>query len=151
MVKHIPAGFAGIITLFGRFEKIVRKGGHLILPFREMFLVDLGETELIQNFEAESSLKEMLSFRANVKYRPQDESDSTIKAIGYTFRWLSREDFDHALKKQIVFLSKEKIAGISRHQAIYNNYDLVSSIQPNLSLSAELHFKITNFELEVID
>jgi regulator of protease activity HflC (stomatin/prohibitin superfamily) len=97
----INQGFIGVITMFGRYQRIVRPG----LNFKVPFLEQLYKKVSIQNRSVEMEFQAVTQDQANVYfknmllYAVQNENEETIKKVA--FKFISDRDLMQALVRTI--------------------------------------------------
>lgn len=99
--KTINQGSIGVITVFGRYQRIIRPGLRLLIPFIEQIY----KTISIQNRSVEMEFQAVTADQANVYfknmllYSVQNAEEETIKKVA--FKFIGERDLMQALTRTI--------------------------------------------------
>jgi len=91
----INQGYIGVITMFGRYKRIVRPGLNFKLPILEQIYKRVS----IQNRSVELEFQANVYFKAMLLYSVQNEEEDTIKKVA--FKFISDRDLMQALVRTI--------------------------------------------------
>lgn len=113
----IKQGHVGVVTRFGRYDRILQPGLNLKLPFIESVCKNLSvQNQSIElEFEAISLDQAYVNFKSLIVFAAQDSSEETIKKIA--FRFIDDKSFMQTLVRSVessirAFVAKKKQAEI---------------------------------------
>src|SRR6187401_1677757 len=97
----INQGFIGVITMFGRYQRIARPGLRMKLPLIEQIYkrVSIQNRSVELEFQAVTQDQANVYFKAMLLYSVQNEAEETIKKVAYKF--ISDKDLMQALIRTI--------------------------------------------------
>ncbi len=97
----INQGYIGVITMFGRYRRIVRPGLNIKIPFLETVAkkVSIQNRSVELEFQAVTQDQANVYFKSMLLYSVQNESEETIKKVA--FKFVSDRDLMQALIKTI--------------------------------------------------
>src|SRR6187401_997182 len=97
----INQGFIGVITMFGRYQRIARPGLRMKLPLIEQIYkrVSIQNRSVELEFQAVTQDQANVYFKAMLLYSVQNANEETIKKVAYKF--ISDKDLMQALVRTI--------------------------------------------------
>jgi regulator of protease activity HflC (stomatin/prohibitin superfamily) len=97
----INQGYIGVITMFGRYRRIVRPGLNIKIPFLETVAkkVSIQNRSVELEFQAVTQDQANVYFKSMLLYSVQNEGEETIKKVA--FKFVSDRDLMQALIKTI--------------------------------------------------
>lgn len=99
--KTINQGFVGVVTMFGKYQRVVRPGLRLLIPFLEQIYrkVSVQNRSVEMEFQAVTADQANVYFKSMLLYAVQNDSEDTIKKVA--FKFLSERDLMQALTRTI--------------------------------------------------
>lgn len=100
-LKTINQGFVGVVTMFGKYRRILHPGLNLIIPFIEQ----ISKRVSVQNRSIEMEFQAVTADQANVYFKNmllfsvQNSNEETIKKVA--FKFISERDLMQALSRTI--------------------------------------------------
>lgn len=100
-LKTINQGTVGVVTMFGKYRRVLHPGLNFIIPFLEQ----ISKRVSIQNRSVELEFQAVTADQANVYfknmllYAVQNENEETIKKVA--FKFISERDLMQALSRTI--------------------------------------------------
>lgn len=100
-LKTVNQGFIGVVTMFGRYQRVIRPGLRLLIPFFERIYkrVSIQNRSVEMEFQAVTADQANVYFKSMLLYAVQNESEETIKKVA--FKFLSERDLMQALTRTI--------------------------------------------------
>ncbi len=97
----INQGYIGVITMFGKYQRIVRPGLRLKIPVLEQVFkkISIQNRSVELEFQAVTQDQANVYFKSMLLYSVQDETEETIKKVA--FKFISDRDLMQALIKTI--------------------------------------------------
>ncbi|MDF2385181.1 hypothetical protein JMG10_27165 [Nostoc ellipsosporum NOK] len=97
----VNQGYIGVITMFGRYRRIVRPGLNFKIPFLEIVAkrVSIQNRSVELEFQGVTQDQANVYFKAMLLYSVQNENEETIKKVA--FKFVSDRDLMQALIKTI--------------------------------------------------
>jgi prepilin-type processing-associated H-X9-DG protein len=113
----VRQGYVGVVTRFGRYNRILQPGLGFKLPFIESVCkrVSVQNQSIELEFEAISLDQAYVNFKSLIVFAAQDSSEDTIKKIA--FRFIDEKSFMQTLVRSVessirAFVAKKKQAEI---------------------------------------
>lgn len=100
-LKTVNQGSVGVVTMFGKYRRILHPGLNLIIPFIEL----ISKRVSVQNRSIEMEFQAVTSDQANVYFKNmllfavQNSDEETIKKVA--FKFISERDLMQALSRTI--------------------------------------------------
>ncbi|MBC7903865.1 MAG: SPFH domain-containing protein [Gemmatimonadaceae bacterium] len=100
-LKTINQGYIGVVTMFGKYRRVLKPGLNLLIPFLEQ----INKKISIQNRSVELEFQAVTADQANVYFKSmllfavQNADEETIKKVA--FKFLSERDLMQALTRTI--------------------------------------------------
>ncbi|RZM06536.1 MAG: SPFH domain-containing protein, partial [Pedobacter sp.] len=97
----VNQGYIGVITMFGRYRRIVRPGLNLKIPFLETVSkkISIQNRSVELEFQAVTQDQANVYFKSMLLYSVQNESEETIKKVA--FKFINDRDLMQALIRTI--------------------------------------------------
>lgn len=91
----------GVVTVFGKYQRILRPGLRLIIPFIEQIFkkISIQNRSVEMEFQAVTADQANVYFKSMLLYAVQNESEETIKKVA--FKFISDRDLMQALTRTI--------------------------------------------------
>lgn len=100
-LKTINQGFVGVVTMFGKYRRVLNPGLNFLIPFLEQVSrrVSIQNRSVEMEFQAVTSDQANVYFKSMLLYSVQNANEETIKKVA--FKFLSERDLMQALTRTI--------------------------------------------------
>src|SRR6187549_1883220 len=100
-LKTINQGTIGVVTVFGKYQRVLRPGLRLIIPFIEQIFkkISIQNRSIEMEFQAVTADQANVYFKNMLLYAVQNESEETIKKVA--FKFITERDLMQALTRTI--------------------------------------------------
>jgi regulator of protease activity HflC (stomatin/prohibitin superfamily) len=100
-LKTINQGTIGVVTMFGKYRRIIRPGLSLLIPFFEQISkrVSIQNRSIEMEFQAVTADQANVYFKNMLLYAVQNDSEETVKKVA--FKFISDRELMQALSRTI--------------------------------------------------
>jgi regulator of protease activity HflC (stomatin/prohibitin superfamily) len=100
-LKTINQGSIGVVTVFGRYQRVLRPGLRLIIPFVEQIYkkISIQNRSVEMEFQAVTGDQANVYFKSMLLYAVQNADEETIKKVA--FKFIGERDLMQALTRTI--------------------------------------------------
>jgi regulator of protease activity HflC (stomatin/prohibitin superfamily) len=100
-LKTINQGTIGVVTMFGKYRRIIRPGLSLLIPFLEQISkrVSIQNRSIEMEFQAVTADQANVYFKNMLLYAVQNDSEETVKKVA--FKFISDRELMQALSRTI--------------------------------------------------
>jgi len=100
-LKTINQGSVGVVTVFGRYQRVLRPGLRLIIPFIEQIYkkISIQNRSVEMEFQAVTGDQANVYFKSMLLYAVQNADEETIKKVA--FKFIGERDLMQALTRTI--------------------------------------------------
>jgi regulator of protease activity HflC (stomatin/prohibitin superfamily) len=100
-LKTINQGFIGVVTMFGKYRRVLHPGLRFLIPFLEQISrkVSIQNRSVEMEFQAVTADQANVYFKNMLLYAVQNAEEETIKKVA--FKFLSERDLMQALTRTI--------------------------------------------------
>jgi regulator of protease activity HflC (stomatin/prohibitin superfamily) len=100
-LKTINQGTIGVVTMFGRYRRILRPGLRLLIPYIEQIhkRISIQNRSVELEFQAVTSDQANVYFKSMLLYAVQNEAEETIKKVA--FKFIGERELMQALTRTI--------------------------------------------------
>jgi len=100
-LKTINQGFVGVVTMFGKYRRVLNPGLNFLVPFFETVSrkVSIQNRSVEMEFQAVTADQANVYFKSMLLYAVQNAEEETIKKVA--FKFLSERDLMQALTRTI--------------------------------------------------
>jgi regulator of protease activity HflC (stomatin/prohibitin superfamily) len=100
-LKTINQGTIGVVTMFGKYRRVIRPGLNLLIPFLEQISkrVSVQNRSVEMEFQAVTADQANVYFKNMLLYAVQNDSEETIKKVA--FKFISDRELMQALSRTI--------------------------------------------------
>jgi regulator of protease activity HflC (stomatin/prohibitin superfamily) len=133
----VNQGYIAVITMFGKYRRILRPG----LGFKIPFLETIHQKVSIQNRSAELEFQAITNDQANVYFKSMllysvlDQNEETIKNVA--FKFVSNGDFMQALVRTIEGSIREFVAGKNQTAILSLRKEITEFVKEKVDLTLE--------------
>ncbi len=100
-LKTINQGTIGVVTVFGKYKRILKPGLRLLIPFIEQIYrkISIQNRSVEMEFQAVTADQANVYFKSMLLYAVQNDDEETIKKVA--FKFISERDLMQALTRTI--------------------------------------------------
>jgi len=100
-LKTINQGTIGVVTVFGRYQRVLKPGLRLLIPFIEQIYkkISIQNRSVEMEFQAVTVDQANVYFKSMLLYSVQNDDEETIKKVA--FKFISERDLMQALTRTI--------------------------------------------------
>ena len=100
-LKTINQGTIGVVTVFGRYQRVLMPGLRLVIPFIEQIFrkISIQNRSVEMEFQAVTADQANVYFKSMLLYAVQNAQEETIKKVA--FKFISERDLMQALTRTI--------------------------------------------------
>lgn len=131
-LKTINQGFVGVVTMFGKYQRVVRPGLNLLIPFLERIAkrVSIQNRSVEMEFQAVTADQANVYFKSMLLYAVQNADEETIKKVA--FKFLSERDLMQALTRTIEGTIRSFVATKRQAEILALRKDLVEYVKEQI-------------------
>jgi regulator of protease activity HflC (stomatin/prohibitin superfamily) len=133
----IPQGFIGVITVFGKYRRIILPGLNFKIPLIETVYRKIS----IQNYSVELEFQAITADQANVNFKAMllyavvDQREETIKNVA--FKFVDHENLMKALIRTVEGSVRSFVATKRQADILLQRREIVESVKSQLDASLE--------------
>ena len=133
----INQGFIGVITMFGKYQRNIRPGLRMKIPFIEQIYkkISIQNRSVELEFQAVTIDQANVYFKSMLLYAVQNESDETIKKVA--FKFFSDKDLMQALVRTIEGNIRAFVATRKQSEILGLRRDIVEFVKEHVDASLE--------------
>lgn len=100
-LKTINQGTIGVVTVFGKYRRVLKPGLNLVIPFIENIYrrISIQNRSVEMEFQAVTADQANVYFKSMLLYAVQNDDEQTIKKVA--FKFISERDLMQALTRTI--------------------------------------------------
>jgi regulator of protease activity HflC (stomatin/prohibitin superfamily) len=131
-LKTINQGMIGVVTVFGKYQRILRPGLRLIIPFIEQIFrkISVQNRSVEMEFQAVTSDQANVYFKSMLLYAVQNESEETIKRVA--FKFITERDLMQALTRTIEGTIRSFVATKRQHEILALRREIVEYVKEQI-------------------
>jgi len=133
----INQGFIGVITMFGKYQRNIRPGLRMKIPFIEQIYkkISIQNRSVELEFQAVTIDQANVYFKSMLLYAVQNENDDTIKKVA--FKFFSDKDLMQALVRTIEGNIRAFVATRRQSEILGLRRDIVEFVKEHVDASLE--------------
>ena len=133
----INQGFIGVITMFGKYQRNLRPGLRMKIPFVEQIYkkISIQNRSVELEFQAVTIDQANVYFKSMLLYAVQNENDETIKKVA--FKFFSDKDLMQALVRTIEGNIRAFVATRKQSEILGLRRDIVEFVKEHVDASLE--------------
>ena len=133
----INQGYIGVITMFGRYQRILRPGLRMKIPFIEQIYkkISIQNRSVELEFQAVTIDQANVYFKSMLLYAVQNEANETIKKVA--FKFFSEKDLMQALVRTIEGNIRAFVATKRQAEILILRRDIVEFVKEHVDASLE--------------
>ncbi|HRI23509.1 MAG TPA: SPFH domain-containing protein [Ferruginibacter sp.] len=133
----INQGFIGVITMFGKYQRIIRPGLRIKIPFIEQIYkkISIQNRSVELEFQAVTVDQANVYFKSMLLYSVQNENEETIRKVA--FKFISDKDLMQALVRTIEGNIRAFVATKRQSEILGLRRDIVEFVKEHVDTSLE--------------
>jgi len=133
----VNQGFIGVVTMFGKYRRIMRPGLNIKIPFLEKIYkkVSIQNRSVELEFQAVTIDQANVYFKSMLLYSVQNEHPETIQKVA--FKFISDKDLMQALVRTIEGNIRAFVATRRQSEILGLRRDIVEFVKEHVDLSLE--------------
>ncbi len=133
----INQGFIGVVTMFGKYQRNLRPGLRMKIPFVEQIYkkISIQNRSVELEFQAVTIDQANVYFKSMLLYAVQNEADETIKKVA--FKFISDKDLMQALVRTIEGNIRAFVATRKQSEILGLRRDIVEFVKEHVDASLE--------------
>jgi regulator of protease activity HflC (stomatin/prohibitin superfamily) len=133
----VNQGTIGVVTMFGKYRRIMMPGLNFKIPFLEMIYkrVSIQNRSVELEFQAVTQDQANVYFKAMLLYSVQNASEETIKKVAYKF--ISEKDLMQALIRTIEGNIRSFVATKRQSEVLTLRREIVEDVKEKVDVSLE--------------
>ncbi len=135
-LKTINQGYVGVITMFGRYQRVIRPGLRFLIPFIEQInrKVSVQNRSVEMEFQAVTADQANVYFKSMLLYAVQNDDEETIKKVA--FKFLSERDLMQALTRTIEGTIRSFVATKRQAEILALRKEIVEYVKEQIDATA---------------
>src|SRR4030095_6078783 len=136
-LKTINQGSIGVVTVFGRYQRILRPGLRLIIPFIEQIYkkISIQNRSVEMEFQAVTGDQANVYFKSMLLYSVQNADEETIKKVA--FKFIGERDLMQALTRTIEGTIRSFVATKKQAEVLGLRKEIVEYVKEQVDHSLE--------------
>jgi len=133
----INQGYIGVITMFGKYQRILRPGLRMKIPFIEQIYkrISIQNRSVELEFQAVTIDQANVYFKSMLLYSVQNENEDTIQKVA--FKFFSDKDLMQALVRTIEGNIRAFVATRKQSEILVLRRDIVEFVKEHVDTSLE--------------
>lgn len=128
-------GCVGVVTAFGRYQRLAKPGFELCMPWERSAPISLQNRSLALEFEAITVDQANVYFQCTLLYRVADSTEAAVKRAAFAFA--SPEEFQLSMRHLLEDETRTYVASQRQAQMIGISQDVVHRIKANVGARIE--------------
>lgn len=131
-LKTVNQGFIGVVTMFGKYQRVLKPGLRLLIPFFERIYkrISIQNRSVEMEFQAVTADQANVYFKSMLLYSVQNADEETIKKVA--FKFLSERDLMQALTRTIEGTIRSFVATKRQAEILALRKDLVEYVKEQI-------------------
>ena len=136
-LKTINQGTIGVVTVFGKYQRILRPGLRLIIPFIEQIFrkISIQNRSVEMEFQAVTADQANVYFKSMLLYAVQNADEETVKKVA--FKFISERDFMQALTRTIEGTIRSFVATKRQAEILALRREIVEYVKEQIDVLLE--------------
>ena len=133
----INQGYIGVVTMFGKYQRVLRPGLRMKLPFIEQIYkrISIQNRSVELEFQAVTIDQANVYFKSMLLYSVQNENEETIQKVA--FKFFSDKDLMQALVRTIEGNIRAFVATRKQSEILVLRRDIVEFVKEHVDTSLE--------------
>jgi regulator of protease activity HflC (stomatin/prohibitin superfamily) len=136
-LKTIAQGTVGVVTRFGKYQRVLHPGLNVIVPFLDLISkrVSIQNRSVEMEFQAVTADQANVYFKSMLLYAVQNENEETIKKVA--FKFISDRDLMQALSRTIEGTIRSFVATKRQAEILALRREIVEYVKEQIDLLLE--------------
>jgi regulator of protease activity HflC (stomatin/prohibitin superfamily) len=136
-LKTINQGFVGVVTMFGKYRRVLPPGLNFLVPFLETISrkISIQNRSVEMEFQAVTADQANVYFKSMLLYAVQNAEEETIKKVA--FKFLSERDLMQALTRTIEGTIRSFVATKRQAEILALRKEIVEYVKEQIDLLLE--------------
>jgi regulator of protease activity HflC (stomatin/prohibitin superfamily) len=136
-LKTINQGFVGVVTMFGKYKRVLNPGLNFLIPFLEQISrkVSIQNRSVEMEFQAVTADQANVYFKSMLLYSVQNADEETIKKVA--FKFLSERDLMQALTRTIEGTIRSFVATKRQAEILALRKEIVEYVKEQIDVLLE--------------
>ena len=133
----INQGFIGVVTMFGKYQRIMRPGLNFKIPFLEQIFkrVSIQNRSVELEFQAVTIDQANVYFKSMLLYSVQNENEETIQKVA--FKFISDKDLMQALIRTVEGSIRAFVSTKKQAEVLNVRRDIVENVKEQVDVALE--------------
>ncbi len=133
----INQGFIGVVTMFGKYRRILRPGLNMKIPFLEQIFkkVSIQNRSVELEFQAVTIDQANVYFKSMLLYSVQNEQEETIQKVA--FKFISDKDLMQALIRTVEGSIRAFVSTKKQAEVLNVRRDIVENVKEQVDVALE--------------
>lgn len=133
----INQGFIGVVTMFGKYRRILRPGLNMKIPFLEQIFkkVSIQNRSVELEFQAVTVDQANVYFKSMLLYSVQNEQEETIQKVA--FKFISDKDLMQALIRTVEGSIRAFVSTKKQAEVLNVRRDIVENVKEQVDVALE--------------
>jgi regulator of protease activity HflC (stomatin/prohibitin superfamily) len=133
----INQGFIGVVTMFGKYQRILRPGLNMKIPFLEVIFkkVSIQNRSVELEFQAVTVDQANVYFKSMLLYSVQNEQEETIQKVA--FKFISDKDLMQALIRTVEGSIRAFVSTKKQAEVLNVRRDIVENVKEQVDVALE--------------
>jgi len=136
-LKTINQGTIGVVTIFGKYQRVLLPGLRLIIPFIEQIFkkISIQNRSVEMEFQAVTADQANVYFKSMLLYAVQNANEETIKKVA--FKFISERDLMQALTRTIEGTIRSFVATKRQAEILALRREIVEYVKDQIDVLLE--------------
>ena len=136
-LKTVNQGTIAVVTVFGKYQRVLHPGLRLIIPFVEQIYrkISIQNRSVEMEFQAVTADQANVYFKNMLLYAVQNESEETIKKVA--FKFISERDLMQALTRTIEGTIRSFVATKRQAEILALRREIVDYVKDQIDVLLE--------------
>src|SRR6476620_10030875 len=136
-LKTVNQGTIGVVTIFGKYRRVLRPGLNLLIPFIEQIYrkVSVQNRSIELEFQAVTADQANVYFKSMLLYAVQNDSEETIKKVA--FKFIAERDLMQALSRTIEGTIRSFVATKRQAEILALRKEIVEYVKEQIDVLLE--------------
>ncbi len=136
-VKTVAQGTVGVVTRFGKYQRVLHPGLNFIVPFLDVVSkrISVQNRSVEMEFQAVTADQANVYFKSMLLYAVQNEGEETIKKVA--FKFISDRDLMQALSRTIEGTVRSFVATKRQAEILALRREIVEYVKEQIDLLLE--------------
>jgi len=136
-LRTINQGSVGVVTMFGKYRRVLKPGLSVIVPFLEVIQrrITIQNRSVEMEFQAVTNDQANVYFKSMLVYAVQNDNEETIKKVA--FKFFTERDFMQALTRTIEGTIRSFVASKKQAEVLGQRREIVEYVKDQIDTLLE--------------